>query len=428
MLLDDLNAALTEPVGAEHVRHQLERQKRVLNRLGVEAEAPVSDVDALVEERTVGLEEAYLEEDPPQAQIFNGERILGDFQKFVAGQRRLNELRQLLTPGDHVTARALDRAPTGRPEQRKQHAHLRQVEDAPSSRPGLIALFALLGSRTFQDDLRGKTLSQNRTAEILHRSLLIEGEHADFSLKTWTQADSLARLADTFQIQADYHADPQNFLSKATQRAAFVLQKISGAAKARPAYDQVLDTADPAAALGSALPLEGGEEGLRRAAAEDRFRHVHAEFHWPAVVAPGSGPYTRDFWGVALGSVSKSGFSTGNARNVEKIQFASDSEAGLLETVAEPLLRSLFDPEKRESPFEGLERLISGLPFLADPARAGGRPSLPPSLADLQLPDDPLADKLVRGPSAVRESGFALRAPVRVHPQLAFLSGVSLAL
>lgn len=149
MLLDDLNAALTEPVGAEHVRHQLERQKRVLSRLGVEAEAPVSDVDALVEERTVGLEEAYLEEDPPQAQIFNGERILGDFQKFVAGQRRLNELRQLLTPGDHVTARALDRAPTGRPEQRKQHARLRQVEDAPSSRPGLIALFALLGSRTF---------------------------------------------------------------------------------------------------------------------------------------------------------------------------------------------------------------------------------------------------------------------------------------
>lgn len=370
-----------------------------------------------------------MENDLPEVQIYDEKRILSDFETYVGGQRRLNELRQLLIPGDHVTSRALERAPTGLPEQRKQHARLRELEKRPDQNPALVVLFALIGSRTFQDDLRGKTRSQNRTAEVLHRALLVEGEHTDFSLKTWTQADSLARLAETFQIQADYHADPQNFLSKATQRAAFVLQKISGAAKARPAYDPVLDAEDPAAALGNVLPLEGGEEGLRRAAAEDRYRRVHAAFHWPAAVAPGSGPYSRDFWGVALGNAKNVDFSGVGEQSVQKTQnFSVDCEAALLEVAAVPLLRALFDPGRRESPFLGLERLISGLPFLTDPSWAGGRPPLPPHLLELEISGDPLADKLVRGPSAVRESGFALQAPVRVHPQLMFLSGASLAL
>ena len=127
--------------------------------MGAEEKSPLPDVDALVEERAAGLEQAYLEEELPEAQTYDEERILAEFKTYVTGQRRLNELRQLLTPGDHVTARALDRAPAGKPEQREQHARLKQLENAPDQSPALVVLFALFGSRTFQDDLRGKTLS-----------------------------------------------------------------------------------------------------------------------------------------------------------------------------------------------------------------------------------------------------------------------------
>ena len=149
MLLDDLNAALTEPVAARHVRRQLERQRSVLRRMGVERLGELPDVDAVVEERASGLEEAYLEEKLPDAQVFDEESIICAFQRYVQGQRRLNELHQLLTPGDHVTARALERAPTGRPEQRKQHAKLRDLEVDPNKEPAWLPIFALLSSRTF---------------------------------------------------------------------------------------------------------------------------------------------------------------------------------------------------------------------------------------------------------------------------------------
>ncbi|CAL5979087.1 Conserved_hypothetical protein [Hexamita inflata] len=411
MLLSRLDEVLTKPVSSKALEKQIAQNTQIIQKAQISNDAvqqPIAQFEMLASSAHIQTQRVIFSS-------ANYDELLQQFRTKLLSQIRLNQFRQLVSAdAQRITKDIFGDQIYSKTELQQQLSHLKEID---LSKPTDVSLLPTSLSFDFSLQRHLHAHSQHvwcqRQNEILHRALLVQAEFTPFQIKTATQQETLVKLSQLFQITVDYQADPVLFHSKALQKLKFVNEKLN---VTTPKYSEIFEN-DYDKIL-QAAEIETDELKLKEINELERLNKTYEELAWPQIEKNETPSYEREYWDIAKQFQIDPNCGNFADRNTKITQYSEVSQ--VYEQLAQQLIKDHF--KRENSPFQIINKFVKNQPLnllfeQIDEEHVDFK---------LNLPADKLSEKIVRGPSVIKENSFQIAQEEQLLPQFFFLTNFNL--